>query len=128
MPDKQPVGSALGDIISSARRRLETKPEDPTERLKSLVAATTANPGISQARQMALQTHEAPSRYFLQIPSEIGITPKRPPKRGPARSLHISMRLAPQERDRLIQWCDNRNLSLADGVMALLELEEREGG
>lgn len=122
MPDKQPVGSAMGDMISSTRQRLVTKPEDPTERLKSLVAATTANSGFSPARQ------EAPSGYFPQIPSEIGITPKRPPKRGPARSLHISMRLAPQERDRLVQWCDRRNLSLADGVMALLELAERETG
>nr|AJW29205.1 hypothetical protein plasmid201_017 [Sphingomonas sp. NS2] len=37
------------------------------------------------------------------------------------------MRLSPPERDRLVRWCDDRNLSLPDGIMALIELAESEG-
>ena len=68
-----------------------------------------------------------PGNYFPQVSIEAGIVPKRKPQRGPARSLHISMRLSPPERDRLVKWCDERNLSLPDGIIALLDLAEGEG-
>lgn len=134
MPDKAPSGSAMGDIIGSARQRLE-QPASPTDRLKALVAATAPQPAEPIQRpqsyaQTRLETHSSalPGNYFPQIATDTGITPKRKPLRGPARTLHISMRLSPLERDRLVQWCDERNLSLPDGIVSLLDLAEGQGG
>ena len=127
MPDPNPTGSAMGDIIGSTRQRLE-EPVSPADRLKNLVAATSAAPAVAlppaprEAAPAAL-----PGNYFAQVTAEAGIVPKRKPQRGPARSLHISMRLSPPERDRLVTWCDARNLSLPDGILALLDLAEGAG-
>jgi hypothetical protein len=127
MPEQKPA-SAMGDIIGSTRQRLE-QPENPADRLKGLVAATAAAP--KPAPVLPVQREPAgaalPSNYFPQIPVDVGVTPKRKPQRGPARSLHISMRLSPPERDRLVRWCDDRNLSLPDGIMALIDLAEGQG-
>lgn len=126
MPDDNPA-STMGDIIGSTRQRLE-QPDDPAERLKGLVAATaTPKPSAVPPIQREPAGSSLPANYFPQIPAELGITPKRKPQRGPARSLHISMRLSPPERDRLVRWCDDRNLSLPDGIMALIDLAEGEG-
>lgn len=127
MPEQKPAGNSMGDIIGSTRQRLE-QAEDPADRLKSLVAAT-ASPGSTLKPTPPREPAPAalPVGYFPQIPSEMGVTPKRKPQRGPARSLHISMRLSPPERDRLVIWCDSRNLSLPDGIMALIDLAEGEG-
>ena len=127
MPDQNPAGSAMGDIIGATRQRLE-QPVSTTERLKSLVAATApvAHPTFTTpARESAPAA--LPTNYFPQVTADAGITPKRKPQRGPARTLHISMRLSPPERDRLVNWCDDRNLSLPDGIMALLDLAEGTG-
>lgn len=123
MPDPKRTGSsAMGDIIGATRQRLDV-PGNPADRLKNLVAATiTARPAAPREAGAPV----LPSNYFPQVSSETGIIPKRKPKRGPARSLHISMRLSPPERDRLVQWCDERNLSLPDGIIALLDLAEGE--
>lgn len=127
MPDQNPAGSAMGDIIGATRQRLE-QPVNPAERLKSLVAATapvahpTSAPPAREPPPTAL-----PTNYFPQVTADAGITPKRKPQRGPARTLHISMRLSPPERDRLVNWCDDRNLSLPDGIMALLDKAEGAG-
>ncbi|MEO0030474.1 MAG: hypothetical protein RIS94_232 [Pseudomonadota bacterium] len=128
MPDPNPTGNAMGDIIGSTRQRLE-EPVSPADRLKSLVAATapvkpTAMPTMHREPAPAA----LPGNYFMQVPTEAGHVPKRKPQRGPARSLHISMRMSPPERDRLVKWCDERNLSLPDGIIALLELVEGKGG
>ena len=125
--DKAPV-SSMGDIIGSTRQRLE-QPEEPADRLRGLVAATAAPKaaGIPPAQREPSRS-AVPANYFHQIPAEVGVTPKRKPQRGPARTLHISMRLSPPERDRLVRWCDDRNLSLPDGIMALIDLAEGEGG
>jgi hypothetical protein len=127
MPDPNPTGSAMGDIISSTRQRLE-EPESPADRLKSLVAATTmAKPAPPQPVNREAAPAALPGNYFPQVGIEAGFVPKRKPQRGPARSLHISMRLSPPERDRLVKWCDERNLSLPDGIIALLDLAQGEG-
>lgn len=122
MPEPKSAAGAMGDIIGSTRQRIEHS-EDPADRLKNLIAAT---PKPAPAAAPAPTT--LPSGYFPQVASEVGIIPKRKPQRGPARSLHISMRLSPPERDRLVRWCDDRNLSLPDGIMALIDLAEGEGG
>jgi len=125
MPDQKPASSAMGDIIGSTRQRLE-QPANPVDRLKNLVAATApARPVPPPAREAAPTV--LPGNYFPQVAADSGIVPKRKPQRGPARSLHISMRLSPPERDRLVQWCDERNLSLPDGVMALLDIAAGSG-
>ena len=127
MPDDKPAASSMGDIIGSTRQRLE-QPEAPADRLKSLVAATAAPKASSTPPVQREPPGSAlPTNYFPQIPADIGVTPKRKPQRGPARSLHISMRLSPPERDRLVKWCDDRNLSLPDGIMGLIDLAEGEG-
>ena len=127
MPDPSPTGSAMGDIIGSTRQRLE-EPASPADRLKSLVAATTtAKPAAPVPTHREAAPAVLPGNYFPQVSIEAGIVPKRKPQRGPARSLHISMRLSPPERDRLVQWCDERNLSLPDGIVALLDLAEGAG-
>lgn len=128
MPDQKPQGSAMGDIIGATRQRLE-QGGDPADRLKSLVAATPS-PKIAPpapaatpvSREPAPQS--LPSNYFAQVSADVAIIPKRKPQRGPSRSLHISMRLSPPERDRLVRWCDERNLSLPDGIMTLIDLAE----
>jgi hypothetical protein len=117
----------MGDIIGSTRQRLE-EPASPAERLKSLVAATTtAKPAATPPVHREAAPAALPGNYFPQVGADAGIVPKRKPQRGPARSLHISMRLSPPERDRLVQWCDERNLSLPDGIIALLDLAEGAG-
>ena len=68
-----------------------------------------------------------PANYFPQVQAEIAAIPKRKPMRGPARTKHITMRLSQPERDRLVLWCEARNLSLPDGIIALLDLAEGEG-
>ncbi|MES2303704.1 MAG: hypothetical protein V4521_16800 [Pseudomonadota bacterium] len=127
MSDRNPTGSAMGDIIGTTRQRLE-EPASPAERLKSLVAATA--PAKSVATPLAHRESSPavlPGNYFPQVAVDVGIVPKRKPQRGPSRSLHISMRLSPPERDRLVKWCDERNLSLPDGIIALLDLADGEG-
>lgn len=127
MPDEKAAASSMGDIIGSTRQRLE-QPEAPADRLKSLIAATavpTAPPRPMAQREPV--NSPLPTNYFPQIPVDTAVTPKRKPQRGPARSLHISMRLSPPERDRLVRWCEDRNLSLPDGIMALIDLAEGEG-
>lgn len=127
MPDPNPMGSAMGDIISSTRQRLE-EPASPADRLKSLVAATTtARPTAAPPAHREASPGALPGNYFPQVGADVGIIPKRKPQRGPARSLHISMRLSPPERDRLVQWCDERNLSLPDGIIAMLDLVQGAG-
>ncbi|RIA46399.1 hypothetical protein DFR49_0940 [Hephaestia caeni] len=126
MPEPKPAAGALGDIIGSTRQRME-QTENPTDRLKTLVEATQAPRAAPPASPPRAPAPSLPANYFPQIPTEFGVTPKRKPQRGPARSLHISMRLSPPERDRLVRWCDERNLSLPDGIMALIDLAEGEG-
>ena len=126
MPDKKPAETGMGDLIASTRQRLE-QPADPADRLKSLMATTTTpapTPRSSPPRDQA----PALTNYHPQIPSEAGVIPKRLPQRGPKRAFHISMRLSAPERDRLVRWCDARNLSLADGLSLLLDLAEARGG
>lgn len=130
MPEPKTQASPMGDIIGSTRRRLE-QGGDPADRLKNLVAATPAPrmppqapPQSTVVREPAPQT---PSGYFHQVAADVPVVPKRKPQRGPSRSLHISMRLSPPERDRLVRWCDERNLSLPDGIMALIDLAEGQG-
>ncbi len=127
MPEQKAAPSAMGDIIGSTRQRLEQS-EDPADRLKNLVAATATprTPSAPLAPREPVPS-ALPANYFPQIPAELGVTPKRKPQRGPARSMHISMRLSPPERDRLVKWCDDRNLSLPDGIMALIDLAEGKG-
>lgn len=120
----------LGDIIGQTRQRLAG--EDPASLLKSLVAATAPTPvatspaSVHQPVRPQPSSPSLPGNYFPQIPADLSVTPKRKPVRGPARTLHISMRLSPPERDRLVRWCDARNLSLPDGIVALLDLVESE--
>jgi hypothetical protein len=71
---------------------------------------------------------EPPANYFPQVAQPSTVTPKRSPEKGPTRSQHVTMRLSAPERERLVQWCDDRNLSLADGVMALLDLADDQTG
>jgi hypothetical protein len=66
--------------------------------------------------------------YFPQVEAKEKASAKRRPDKGPPRSEHISMRLTPDERIRLNYWCDARNLSIPDGVMALLSIAERLEG
>lgn len=133
MPEQKPKGSAMGDIIGSTRQRLEQSGE-PADRLKSLVAATSAPRAAApttlspmSAPQREPVSQALPPNYFAQVPADVAVIPKRKPQRGPSRSLHISMRLSPPERDRLVRWCDDRNLSLPDGIMALIDLAEGQG-
>ncbi|ATP21849.1 MULTISPECIES: hypothetical protein [Sphingobium] len=128
MPEPKSAAGAMGDIIGSTRQRIEHS-EDPADRLKNLIAATPKPaPAAAPAPVREPAPTTLPSGYFPQVASEVGIIPKRKPQRGPARSLHISMRLSPPERDRLVRWCDDRNLSLPDGIMALIDLAEGQGG
>lgn len=127
MAETKPAASAMGDIIGKTRQRLET-PDDPTERLKSLVATTTtARPAPDRPAPRETAQPVLPSNYFPQIQADAGNIPKRKPMRGPARTSHITMRLSQPERERFVLWCDARNLSLPDGLIALLDLIEGEG-
>lgn len=127
MSDRNATSSAMGDIIGSTRQRLE-QPDSPADRLKNLVAATAPAKAATSAQPVQNPVPRAiPTNYFPQVTLEAGVTPKRKPQRGPARSLHISMRLSPPERDRLVTWCDERNLSLPDGIVALLDMVEGKG-
>lgn len=134
MPEQKPQDSAMGDIIGSTRQRLEQSGDTAADRLKSLVAATPAprasvaatTPPISAPPREPV-SQPLPSNYFAQVPTEVAVIPKRKPLRGPSRSMHISMRLSPHERDRLVRWCDDRNLSLPDGIIALIDLAEGQG-
>lgn len=129
MSDKPEPGNAMGDIIGSARQRLEQTDSDPSARLKNLVAGTVIKAPKSEVREA---TATLPQNYFAQIPQQtaepVYISAKKKPVRGPTRSLHVSFRLSPPERDRFIHWCEERNLSLPDGLMALLDLYEGKVG
>lgn len=129
MSEADPKSSALGDIIGATRKRLD-QPHDPADLLRSLVAATvTATPGPASPGPIPRVSHDValPPNYFPQVDAQRAVVPKRKPQRGPTRSLHISMRLSVPERDRLVQWCEMRNLSLPDGIIALLDLAEGKG-
>ena len=113
----------LGDLVGSTRERLKTD-SSPTDRLKGLVPHRTASrmeTNIQPAPAGAM-----PNNYFPQVTEGSLVAPKRRPQRGPTRSIHISMRLAPAERDRFVKWCEDRNLSLADGLGELLDKVEGE--
>lgn len=132
MPERKSNPSPMGDIINSTRQRIEQS-GDPADRLKNLVAATPApkpaKPAAAPAATERPAQQELPSGYFPQVTSEVvSVTPKRRPQRGPLRDLHISMRISLPERDRLVRWCEARNLSLPDGVMALIDIAERQEG
>lgn len=129
MSEADPKSSALGDIIGATRKRLE-EPRDPADRLRGLVAATvTATSDPVSPGPMPRVPHDValPPNYFPQVATQPAVVPKRKPQRGPTRSLHISMRLSVPERDRLVRWCEVRNLSLPDGIVALLDLAEGNG-
>lgn len=126
MSEQKTAPMGMGDMIGATRQRLDAKP-DPASRLQELVAATpkpkaAVNPPPGQARG------EPPANYFHQVVESPVVTPKRSPKKGPTRSQHVTMRLSAPERERLVLWCDERNLSLADGIMSLLDLADGQGG
>jgi len=116
MSDKNLAGD-LGDLVGNARQRIEH--QDDTEKLKSLVASTRK---AMPAPISAAPAPELPSKYFPQVSAEVAVTPKRKPIKSATRSQHMSMRLTAAERDRLVRWCEDRNLSIADGVMSLLDI------
>jgi len=119
-----PVG--MGDMIGATRQRLDGKP-DPASRLQELVAATPKpKPAVKPYPETS--RGEPPANYFHQVVEAPIVTPKRSPKKGPTRSQHVTMRLSAPERERLVHWCDERNLSLADGVMALLDRASGQDG
>lgn len=126
MPENKSPTVGMGDMIGATRQRLDAM-ADPASRLQELVAATpmpkaAVNPSPEIARR------DPPVNYFHQVAEPPAVTPKRSPKKGPTRSQHVTMRLSAPERERLVQWCDERNLSLADGVMSLLDLADSQGG
>ncbi|MGE4404376.1 hypothetical protein [Pseudomonas sp.] len=129
MSEQSKPGAGMGDMIGATRQRLDATP-DPASRLKELVAATPL-PVRTAAPVTDVPGRLPPTNYFPQVPQapEVAVvTPKRSPKKGPTRSQHVTMRLSAPERQRLVQWCEDRNLSLADGVMALLDLAESSAG
>lgn len=130
MPDGSQTKADMGDLIGSTRERIATQTPggDTTAKLQALVAATaTPKPKPPVAPAPEPISAEPPRNYFPQVPATTGITPKRTPKKGPTRALSMTMRVSAPERDRLVRWCDERNLSLADGVMALLDIAEGQG-
>lgn len=124
MPDKDTVGQ-MGDIIGSTRERLDAA-NGSSDRLRGLIPPRDAKPkGRDAELPEPPQGRGLPSNYFPQVADDASVKPKRRPQRGPTRSVHISMRLAPAERDRFVTWCEDRNLSLADGLNELLDSAER---
>jgi len=119
-----PVG--MGDMIGATRQRLDAKP-DPVSRLQELVAATP-KPKATVSSSPEPARGDPPANYFHQVVEPPVVTPKRSPKKGPTRSQHVTMRLSAPERERFVRWCDERNLSLADGIMTLLDLADGQGG
>lgn len=127
MAEPKRATPAMGDIIGKTRQRLETN-DDPTARLKSLIASTPpAGAAVDPSPTREPVRPTPPANYFPQVQAETAAIPKRKPMRGPARTKHITMRLSQPERDRLVLWCEARNLSLPDGIIALLDLAEGEG-
>lgn len=127
MSDEAKAKPVMGDLIGSTRQRLETAsaPDNPSARLQALVAATPKPKAIAVPQPEA-PAAEPPANYFAQVAGATAVTPKRTPKKGPTRSLSMTMRLSAPERDRFVRWCDDRNLSLADGVMALLDMADSD--
>ncbi|MEP9403532.1 hypothetical protein [Sphingomonas sp. VNH70] len=124
MPDKETVGQ-MGDIIGTTRERLDAS-KGGGDRLRGLVPPRDASPKPKAADIASpAEGRGLPTNYFPQVAEETGVKPKRRPQRGPTRSVHISMRLAPAERDRFVAWCEDKNLSLADGLNELLDSAER---
>lgn len=119
MSDKNSAGD-LGDLVGSARQRIEHQGD--SDKLKSLVANTRKAGAVAAQVSSA---PELPGKYFPQVSAEVTITPKRKPIKSATRSQHMSMRLTAAERDRLVRWCEDRNLSIADGIMALLDAVEQ---
>ena len=111
----------LGDLVGSTRDRLQVA-GSPADRLKGLVPERVSPP--SDVEPPLAPAAAMPNNYFPQITDNVMVAPKRRPQRGPTRSIHISMRLAPAERDRFVRWCEDRNLSLADGLGELLDAAE----
>lgn len=124
MADEEKIGQ-MGDIIGTTRDRLQSAPGGG-DRLRDLIPARGAAPKPREARPSQLpDARELPSNYFPQVAEDSQLKPKRRPQRGPTRSIHITMRLAPAERDRFVSWCEDRNLSLPDGLIELLDGAER---
>ncbi|WP_375383615.1 hypothetical protein [uncultured Sphingomonas sp.] len=120
MADEGRAGQ-LGDLVGSTRDRLQAT-GSPADRLKGLVPERVAP--RTEAEVTVAPAAAMPSNYFPQVTEGGAVAPKRRPQRGPTRSIHISMRLAPAERDRFVRWCEDRNLSLADGLGELLDAAE----
>jgi hypothetical protein len=125
MSEHKSAAVGMGDMIGATRQRLDAKP-DPASRLQELVAATP-KPKATVNPSPEIAWREPPANYFPQVVQPPVVTPKRSPKKGPTRSQHVTMRLSAPERERLVQWCDERNLSLADGIVSLLDLADGQG-
>lgn len=116
--------SPMGDLVSSTRQRID-QPQSQSADLANLVRMTVPGPKIEDASGRGRDSHPAmpPSNYFPQNASPDQMPAKRKVTKV-ARTLPVNMRLNAAERERLYRWCEDRNLSLPDGVMALLEMAE----
>lgn len=124
MADKEAIGQ-MGDIIGTTRDRLQSAATGG-DRLRGLIPVRDSSPPAKEVRPSTSEdARTLPGNYFPQVAEESAVKPKRRPQRGPTRSIHISMRLAPAERDRFVAWCEDRNLSLADGLNELLDTADR---
>ena len=124
MADKENIGQ-MGDIIGTTRDRLQSASAGG-DRLRGLIPARGASAKTRDVQTSpSADARALAGNYFPQVAEDTAVKPKRRPQRGPTRSIHISMRLAPAERDRFVAWCEDRNLSLADGLNELLDAAER---
>lgn len=93
----------MGNIVEAARENLSAKPNN----LASLVEKTTTD------------TPPLPGyRHHVEKPERT--RPKKPVQQE-RRSASVTMRLTPTERLRFVRWCEDRNVSLSDGLMMLLD-------
>jgi len=108
----------MPDIIASTHAAIDDSDKD--DELMSLVGA------VKKAAPARAAAHPAtgPSGYHAQIGTDAPSVRYKKPTRIEPRSLVVNMRLTASERDRFYSFCEDRNLSLPDGLVALMDLAQ----
>lgn len=105
-------------------------------KMPDIIASTQANIGglnedddlmnlVGAAKRVAVkkvQTEAMPSGYHPQISESEPAVRHKKPARSEKRSLVVNMRLTANERERFYSFCEERNLSLPDGLIELMRL------
>lgn len=123
----EPKPVAMDDIIGKTlSRRKPDEGKGALPDLKSLVGniAVETQPPPSRIANTEQLKPSAPGYFPQQADYPDRRIVKKRPKRGETRTEHISLRMAPGERDRFYQWCNERDISTPDAIMLLMDIAE----